>query len=312
MATLNKIIVGLDPADQEIADVIRFADNLAQKQKASLVFVSILEPVPIYSDSLTAMPMIVDVMQDRVGPVKRSLEKFLAKVKSPHVIHVEMGHPSEVIRRLASRQKASLIILKSHNKGKIERFFMGSVADSIAKESKNNVLILRGNSKDWQKISKIAFLVDLAEAEDTKKVKAGEQTAKPILKEACKMASLLKAPIQPISMVSEEYFPTNSLRDLKKHFQILIQERTKHLQLWLKKLVPAGVRVLPPIVTVANPRRDLAGVLKKTGVGLAVLGRHRRVGPRGILMGRVAVHLLHESPVSLLLLSPEGSDYKTI
>lgn len=81
-----------------------------------------------------------------VKDAERQLAEDVAAVKAPGVnadARVISGRPVQVICGLATDEKASLVVLGSHGRHGLERFFVGSVAEGVVRHSPCAVLIVK-------------------------------------------------------------------------------------------------------------------------------------------------------------------------
>lgn len=58
-------------------------------------------------------------------------------------IEVESGHPTDVIVRMAQRQKVDLIVMGTHGRSGLPHLLMGSVAEKVVRLAPCSVLVVR-------------------------------------------------------------------------------------------------------------------------------------------------------------------------
>jgi nucleotide-binding universal stress UspA family protein len=80
--------------------------------------------------------------RELVRRAEQLLEKAGYKVQGA----VEEGYPQAIIIDYAKRWNADLIVLGSHGRKGLDRFMMGSVAESVARYARCSVLIVRNPS----------------------------------------------------------------------------------------------------------------------------------------------------------------------
>ena len=61
---------------------------------------------------------------------------------------VRKGQPSEEILKEASERKVDLIVIASHGKTGLQKYFIGSVTEKVMKEAKCPVLLIRSQEKN--------------------------------------------------------------------------------------------------------------------------------------------------------------------
>ncbi|PKN05685.1 MAG: hypothetical protein CVU74_00390 [Deltaproteobacteria bacterium HGW-Deltaproteobacteria-9] len=62
--------------------------------------------------------------------------------------YVRKGQPYEEILQEASEREIDLIVIASHGKTGLKKYFIGSVAEKVMKEAKCPVLLIRSHKKD--------------------------------------------------------------------------------------------------------------------------------------------------------------------
>ncbi len=149
----GRILVAIDFSEPVSSLVIEKAAGLAKCMGAEVCLLNVVEKeIPI----LMAKGFLVP------SPDRRVIEKAFNKVKEESVKRleemarevagkwgikvlplVEVGVPTEVILNTAQKIEADLIVVGSHGKGGIEKFFLGSVSERVAMKAKVDVLIVR-------------------------------------------------------------------------------------------------------------------------------------------------------------------------
>ena len=136
----TKILCPVDFDENSMA-ALDFAARIASENDATLylmyvVFVPLvrpgypLEPPPVVSDE----------------PSKAELEKIARKRipgKVRHEVVVKIGQPAEAIIKAADELNPDLIVMATHGRRGVVRFFLGSVAERVVRESTRPVLIVR-------------------------------------------------------------------------------------------------------------------------------------------------------------------------
>jgi nucleotide-binding universal stress UspA family protein len=117
------------------------ADEIA-RQNHGTVFV--LHVVPMIVPPL-GMPVYVQLYEGQRQTAAAKLEEITHKRLGglKYEIITEMGDPAPVILRTAIGAGADLIVMASHGRRGFSRFFLGSVAERVLRESKCPVLTVR-------------------------------------------------------------------------------------------------------------------------------------------------------------------------
>ncbi|MBE0512532.1 universal stress protein [Candidatus Bathyarchaeota archaeon] len=154
---IEKILVALDGS--ESADkALDFALDLAQKYLASIVLLSIIQPVivPMISYPATRVRSVSSVPPAAIGFYskgfraghKKVLSQALKKAKKirPKLevsTKLVEGRPSDKIIEAAKEGNFDIIVMGSRGLGGIKEFFLGSVSDRVADEAPCPVLIVK-------------------------------------------------------------------------------------------------------------------------------------------------------------------------
>ena len=78
-------------------------------------------------------------VMEKIDPIKDELEKEGYKV----TVRIEKGNPFVEILRVADEEDVSFIIVGSHGVTHLGKFLLGSVAESVLRNSKRTVLLVR-------------------------------------------------------------------------------------------------------------------------------------------------------------------------
>jgi nucleotide-binding universal stress UspA family protein len=139
---LKRILVGCD-FSPNAALAFENALSLAQEFEAELHLVHVIEP-PIYKD-LQAFPAAADgeLFQSLHERLKKRLDRMLPEEAcnwcAPQIALLE-GLPDEEITRYALRRQVDLIVLGTRGQGVMEKIFVGSTTERVARRAPCPVL----------------------------------------------------------------------------------------------------------------------------------------------------------------------------
>ena len=143
----------LHPTDFSKASNAAFARSLAEARESGgqLVLVHVMSPViPMGAGEGYISPSVYDQMsQSARAWAQKQMDRLLAKAKTARVRARGMlleGMAHEQIVRAARRQRADLIVMGTHGRTGMARFFLGSVAARVAATASCPVLTVRGRS----------------------------------------------------------------------------------------------------------------------------------------------------------------------
>ena len=142
----------LHPTDFSKASGAAFTRALAEVRKngGALLLVHVLSPViPMAGAGEGYLsPSVYEQMSKSANDwARKQMDKLLAKAKAARVRARGMvveGVAHEQIVRSAKRQRADLIVMGTHGRTGVARFFLGSVAARVAATAPCPVLTVRG------------------------------------------------------------------------------------------------------------------------------------------------------------------------
>ena len=140
----------LHPTDFSRASAAAFSRALAEARagKASLVLVHVLAPVIPMAGEGYVSPSVYEQMSEASRAwAQRQMNRLLARARAARVrargLLLE-GAAHEQIVRAARRQRADLIVIGTHGRTGVARFFLGSVAARVTATAPCPVLTVRG------------------------------------------------------------------------------------------------------------------------------------------------------------------------
>jgi universal stress protein A len=158
----RKILCPVD-FDESSAHALVTAATMARE--GAVVFV--LHVVPLFVPP-TSMPVYVDVYKGQEQAAREKLnelaKKHLAGVK--HELLTRMGEPADIILQTAKSCDADVIVMATHGRRGISRFFLGSVAEIVVRQASCPVLTVRGAAaerdtvKAWMTTSPVVGRTD--------------------------------------------------------------------------------------------------------------------------------------------------------
>ena len=142
---------------------IRYAADVAQKFSAEIILLQVVKPatpVPVSStvapgmgspqSAEIAMETALDVEKRERARARRYLRGKVRNLESRNIkasYQVLVGDPAQSIMDFADKKKADLVVMTTHGKSGLKRAIMGSVADSVIRESGKPVLVVRPQTK---------------------------------------------------------------------------------------------------------------------------------------------------------------------
>jgi len=140
----------LHPTDFSRASGAAFARAVAEAKanRASLLIVHVLAPViPVVSEGYVSPSVYQQMAAAGRGWAQKQLNRLLARARTARVRARGMlleGVAHEAIVRAARRQRADLIVIGTHGRTGVARFFLGSIAARVTASAPCPVLTVRG------------------------------------------------------------------------------------------------------------------------------------------------------------------------
>lgn len=148
---IRNILVPLDGsklAEEALEPALRLASRLGADVRLVSVVSNVAPPVALAPEATEAVAHWLDREEEGA---ERYLETVRARVTGRWsgidlTTCVEVGRVASTIREVASDAAADLIVLTTHGHGTWDRFWLGSIADQLARSSTVPLLFLRGGT----------------------------------------------------------------------------------------------------------------------------------------------------------------------
>ena len=140
----------LHPSDFSRASGAAFAHavEMARTNRAELLVLHVLSPVvPMVGDGYVAPQLYEQIESGARAEAERQLGRLLAKAKKAGARAkgvLVTGAPYEQITRLARSKRADLVVIGTHGRTGLAKFFLGSVASRVVSTATCPVLTVRG------------------------------------------------------------------------------------------------------------------------------------------------------------------------
>ena len=208
-----------------------------------------------------------------------------------------IGTPHEVLREEAERRAARMIVVGTHGPGRVTRWLLGSTADRLARTVHVPLLVVRCAARglaDWAAESgrplRVLACVDFEDAKDSVLAVAAS------LREAgdCELHV-----VHSIERPSLPWTPSGPLNPATQWAEIegkVRQELERLAARGVEGGAPAGVHLVngKPAHTISRLAEDIAA-------DVVVAGTHGRHGLERVLLGSVALGILHRTACPVLV-----------
>ncbi len=236
------------------------------------------------------LPALIDDTKRECEKIVKAGAAVLSQAKFAATTEVLVGSPRRVITQFAAEWGADLILVGSHSRGAVGRFFLGSVAQGILRTATCSVEIVRfphGGAAPSSHPMKILVPTDGSEfslaaarslvnrpwptATIFKVLSVEELVKMPIPMEASSLASIYPASLLEELIVAARARAEDGAADVRKIFS----ETTPGAR--VEALLPKG-----------DPRAVILDTAKAWPADLIVLGSHGLRGFDRLLMGSVS------------------------
>ena len=125
------------------------AVEMAKADRAELLVVHVLTPViPMVGDGYVSPRLYEEIEATARAQAQKQLDRLIAKAKKAGVRRVKglllEGAPHEQIARAARSRRADMIVIGTHGRTGLAKFFLGSVAGRVVSSAPCPVLTVRG------------------------------------------------------------------------------------------------------------------------------------------------------------------------
>ncbi|SPP63064.1 universal stress protein [Nitrospira lenta] len=140
--SLNRILVPVDFSDCSL-DAVEYAALMAQRHRASVTLLHVLEPVSYGLDFTLLHSAKREEMRERLTARLDDMTRALVEAKIQAVSQVRGGTPFESILDSARTIQADLIVMGTHGRRGLSHALSGSVAEAVLRQSRCPVLTVR-------------------------------------------------------------------------------------------------------------------------------------------------------------------------
>ena len=140
---ISKILVPIDGS--ELSErALGQAVSLAQSNSAQLIVLRVMDPGSELSGefSVTAYGTALDEMQKELKNYLALQQQELQKSGLEVECVSQVGQPAKRIVKVAEEKMVDLIVMSSHGRSGIRRWFLGSVAEEVLRHSSVPILML--------------------------------------------------------------------------------------------------------------------------------------------------------------------------
>ena len=298
---IARILLGMDFSASAFS-ALRYGGLLARFFKAELHVLHVVEPDglarvhPDLFNQVSSDPLLASIKPgsgDRKVEVSYTSGEGESARLTVYQVERKAESPASGILSFAGEINPDLVLLGTHGRRGLDRFFLGSVAERVVYDSPYPVITLRAGTGAAQRfpIRRVLVPIDFSEA-STRQVAY-----------AAKMASFLKdATLDLFHVIEDVKLPAAYG---VAPITLAVPEVFARTKAALKDLVHAnGESDVPfePHVTSGKPHEKVLDFAAHQETDLILLAPHTPPGYRQCLLGRVSERILRLSPCPVLSL----------
>ena len=137
----KKIMLGYDGSSYA-KKALSVAGDLAKKYGAQVTAVGVAH-IPVFTENGEAINVIIEDTKAFLAAQLEEAKAAAAREGLKLEVRTEMGHPAEVLIRLADQEGYSLIVVGSRGLGGIQHLLLGSVSEATVRHAHCPVLVVK-------------------------------------------------------------------------------------------------------------------------------------------------------------------------
>jgi nucleotide-binding universal stress UspA family protein len=286
MVRIQRILCPVDffPASLRAVD---YAIGLAQKYDAKLHLLHVVSPI-LYSTEQYAFTVsdIIDSMKKQSARKMKKLERKARAAGLTIYTDVRTGEVKREIESAVRATKADILVMGTHGRRGMEKWFLGSVTERMLRRSPIPVLTLRGSKKARTTTTRILVTTDFSEGTDN------------ALNYALSIARANKARLTLLHVLEE----TRAV--ISPQYR---KEITEGVRRELLQRIPADAQGSPDIdtaVEAGTPYHIILRLLKKERIDLLVMNTHGKGMLHRALLGSTSERIARAADCPVMLIPP--------
>ncbi len=142
MTKLRKYLVPIDfSKGSEVA--LEYAMAMAREDKARLILLHVIPAAMVYPSEGTRFDLYSLLERDARADLARLMRRKKLTPSSAQIVLTRGVNPAEIIAQQAKKLRVTMIIMGSHGRTGLPRFFLGSVAERTLRLAHCPVLIVK-------------------------------------------------------------------------------------------------------------------------------------------------------------------------
>lgn len=289
--TLKTIVIGTSLSDTS-DDVVNMGSAIARATGAT-PWLLCVQPTPAYPVEMLGTPndewfeAYAQTLREKLA--RQAQRTSLASLPGfdPTRLHSAMGATSDEIVALARKVRADLIVIGASENGALHRALLGSTADGVIRKAPCPVLVVR--SATCVPPVRVEIPVDLSPVSE-EALRRGMNFLHEVGANLADKEVLFV--LNPLEVAGSLQFTEDQIE------RFALDELRRFLQ---KNGINRGLAR----VRTGYPAKEILAALEERETDLVILGTHGRQGIERMMMGSVALAVMHRAACNLLIIPPE-------
>ena len=236
------------------------------------------------------LPVLIDDAKRECEKIVKAGAALLAQAKLTATTEVLTGSPRRIVSQFAAEWDVDLILVGSHNRGAVGRFFLGSVATGILRTATCSVEIVRFPHSGSAPSSHPMKILVPTDGSACSLAAARSLAARPwpagTIFKVLSVEELVKMPIPTEASPLASIYPASLLEELIAAARTRAEDGAAAVRKILSEAAP-GTNV-DSLIPTGDPRGVILDTAEAWPADLVVLGSHGLRGFDRLLMGSVS------------------------
>jgi nucleotide-binding universal stress UspA family protein len=270
--------------------------------------------LPVQPDPLSAVPETAGGLRESLRAERADYLRDVARrLREQAGAEAEVtlldGRPDRVVMERVAARGVGLVVMATHGRGPMERAWLGSVADSLARQLPIPVLLVRPAEGERPQLTATVTVRRVLVPLD------GSPLAEAALEPAAHLASALAAPLALLRVISarghlESPYIPHAAQAYREQIEADRHEAAAYLDDIAGRLREAGTEVTDCLVEEGSAARTILAAPDADGAGDAggadviAMATHGRGGLRRLVLGSVSDKVLRAALGPVLLVRP--------
>ncbi|MCK5654430.1 MAG: universal stress protein [Dehalococcoidia bacterium] len=297
----EKILVTLDGS--ELAEIaLPYAEELAGALDSEVTLIHVSESA---EDKYLHMDELY--MEKMVEATRKGAERYRGKSAKVGAVHL-VGHTAEQIVDYADKEKIGLIVMATHGRSGIRRWFLGNVAAKVVRATERPVVLIR--AKDARpKVSQKRLLNKALVPLD------GSKESEAVIPYISELASKIKAEVVLFQVVAPAHLvysiPGEAVQKLysPEEMEKIIAKSKGYLDTVGAELRDKGINAMSE-VGLGVPAEEIIRIADEIQADVVAMSTHGHSGISRWAFGSTADKVLHAGNTPVLLVRASSATTK--